>query len=78
MGCTTPNLCIMSRGGVARARTKGEAQRGVTMVSGGANGTRYAGVVPDGVARVRVTPLGGAPAEVAGSCAAARARGGGR
>ena len=60
-----PMLCLMGGGGAACGPIDTLAKQGVTLLRGGKDGTRYTGIVPDGVARVRFTPEGGEPAEVA-------------
>ena len=56
-------LCILDDGGAVCSPAGGVAEHGVMSISGGRKGTRYAGVVPDGITRVRFTPDGGTPAQ---------------
>lgn len=58
-----PGLCVVDRGGAACAPAERVPLDGVTSLSSGSGGTRYTGVVPDGVALVRFTPQTGAPIE---------------
>jgi hypothetical protein len=57
-----PMVCLLGSGGAACNPSDRVARDGLTFLSGGEDGTQYVGVVPDGVARVRFTPQGGAPA----------------
>jgi hypothetical protein len=60
-----PMLCLLGGGGSACNSAGDVARSGVILVSAGfAHGTRFVGIVPDGVARVRFTPAGAAPAAV--------------
>jgi len=57
-----PMLCLLGGGGSGCNYAKDVARDGVILVSAGfAHGTRFVGIVPDGVARVRFTPVGAAP-----------------
>jgi hypothetical protein len=61
-----PMLCLLGGGGSGCNFTRSVARSGVALVSAGfKHGTRFVGIVPDGVARVRFTPAGGAPTAVA-------------
>ena len=67
---TEPNtagagICLMGGGGGACAPVESVPRHGVTLMGAGASDTRYAGIVPDGIARVRFTPPGAAPIEAA-------------
>ena len=62
---TGAGICLMGGAGAACAPVDSVAEHGVTQVAGGRTGTRYAGIVPDGIARVRFTPRGGQPIEAA-------------
>src|SRR5262245_45286988 len=52
-------LCILGDGGASCSPVSDVAGHGVIDVSHGPKFTRYAGVVPDGVTGVRLTPEGG-------------------
>jgi hypothetical protein len=58
-------LCVVGHGGSACGSIDSAPRTGVSSLSAGADYTNYTGVVPDGVARVRFTPEGAAPVEVA-------------
>jgi hypothetical protein len=61
-----PMLCLLGGGGAGCNYVSAVARSGVELVSAGfAHGTRFVGIVPDGVARVRFTPVGEAPTVVA-------------
>jgi hypothetical protein len=58
-----PRLCVIGSGGSACSPVDMVPRHGVASVSAGKKGTRYVGLVPDGVARVRFTPQTGQPVE---------------
>jgi hypothetical protein len=61
---TAPMICLFGGGGSACDYVDQIATLGVAFVAAGRTGTRFVGLVPDGVARVRFTPVGGRAREV--------------
>ncbi len=58
-----PMLCVAGGGGMACNWVRDVAKWGVSSSSGGNKGSHYVGVVPDGVVRVRFSPVGGKPVD---------------
>jgi hypothetical protein len=56
-------ICLMGGGGSVCAPIDSVPKHGVTSISGGKTGTRYVGIVPDGIFRVRFIPERGPPIE---------------